>query len=148
MATTYINLLYHLVFSTKGRRPLIQPAICDELYAYMGGIVRAKGGVLLEIGGMPDHVHLVVKLPADLALAELLRVVKSNSSKWVNDRRGRGNPFAWQTGYPAFTVSESQLLRLRRYVQDQEAHHGRQSFQEELVALLERHGIEYDPRYL
>jgi len=148
MAGTFANLLYHIVFSTKHRRPLIQPALRNELYKYIGGIVRGQHGVLLEIGGMPDHVHLVTKFKADQSVAEMLRLVKCNSSKWANDRPNRAEEFNWQTGYAAFTVSESQLGAVRSYVRNQEEHHRLRTFQEEFAELLKKHGIEYDERYV
>jgi REP element-mobilizing transposase RayT len=97
---------------------------------------------------MPDHVHLVARFRADVAVADLLRVIKANSSKWANERPDRAAVFAWQAGYGAFTVSESQLEVVRRYVQRQEEHHRELTFQEEFVALLKKHSIEYDERYL
>jgi REP element-mobilizing transposase RayT len=148
MPASHTNLLYHIVFSTKERRPLITPALQAELYPYIGGIVRSERGILLDVGGMPDHVHLVARLRADVALADLVRLVKANSSKWANERRDLTDGFAWQTGYGAFTVSQSQLPTVRQYVQTQERHHRRKTFQEEFVALLKKHGIEYDERYL
>ncbi len=148
MPSTYTNLLYHLVFSTKHRREFITPDLRDELYPYLGGAIRDEGGILLECGGMPDHVHLLVKLPADLAIATLLRTIKSKSSKWIHERPDFDRRFAWQTGYGAFTVSQSQVDRVRKYIQTQERHHRRATFQEELVSLLKKNQIEYDERYL
>jgi REP element-mobilizing transposase RayT len=148
MASTYTNLLYHVVFSTKDRIPLIQPDLQERLYEYMGGIIRGEGGVLLQIGGVPDHVHLLTKLKADTAVAVLLRLLKSNSSKWVNEERLIPGRFGWQTGYAAFTVSESQAAKVRNYIRTQESHHAKVSFKEELIALLKKHRIEYDERYI
>jgi REP element-mobilizing transposase RayT len=148
MATTFTNLLYHVVFSTKDRVPLIHKGLQERLYEYMGGIIRGEGGVLIEIGGVADHVHLLTKLKADTAVAVLLRLLKSNSSKWVNDERLIAGRFGWQTGYPAFTVSESQASRVRNYIRTQESHHTKVSFKAELIALLKKHRIEYDERYI
>jgi REP element-mobilizing transposase RayT len=148
MPSSYTHLLYHVVFSTKERRPLITPALRTELYPYIGGIIRDQRGILLEIGGMPDHVHLVVRIRPDMAVADLVRLVKSNASKWVHERTDLTTEFAWQTGYGAFTVSASQLETVRRYVQNQEEHHRKQTFQEEVLWLLKKHGIEYDERFL
>lgn len=148
MASTFTNLLYHIVFSTKDRIPLIQSDLQERLYEYMGGIIRGEGGVLLEIGGIPDHVHLLAKLRADTAVSVMLRLLKSNSSKWVNDERLIKGRFAWQTGYAAFSVSESQAAKVRKYIRGQEAHHAKVSFKEELIALLKKHRIEYDERYI
>lgn len=148
MPGTYTNLLYHIVFSTKNRRSLVTKHLKDDLYAYMGGIVRGEGGTLLEIGGMADHVHLLVKLKPTLALSDFLRVLKSNSSKWANERPGRIKKLGWQEGYAAFTVSESQVEKVAEYIRNQEQHHRGRDFKKELISLLQKHGIEYDEKYL
>jgi REP element-mobilizing transposase RayT len=148
MANTLTNLLYHVVFSTKQREPLIRDKWKSELYPYLGGIVRKERGTLLEAGGTADHVHLLLKLPASIAIADMLRLIKANSSKWINESEFSPGAFAWQAGYGAFSVSESQAPAVGRYIQNQVEHHRAQSFQEEFVALLERHGVAYDPRHL
>jgi putative transposase len=148
MARTYTNLLFHLVFSTKDRIPFIGPSIRDELHAYMGGIIRDLGGIALEIGGVEDHVHLLVKLKPTLALADVLRELKSGSSKWLNEEKMKLRKFGWQDGYAAFSVSESQAGRVRAYIKNQVEHHRQVSFQDELRELLRKHGIEFDERYM
>ena len=148
MASTYTHLLYHVVYGTKHRQPLIQPDLRERLYEYIGGIVREEGGTLVEIGGVADHVHLALRLRATPAVADVIKVVKAKSSKWVNDNRLTATRFAWQKGYAAFSVSPSQLERLVKYIRTQEQHHRRLSFKEELITLLEKHGIEYDERYV
>lgn len=148
MPSTYTNLLYHIVFSTKQRRPYITEDLREELCRYIGGIIRAEGGVQLEIGGTSDHIHILAKLKPAISVSEILNKVKSNSSKWANDQKMKVRKFAWQEGYSAFSVSESQVPNLVQYIRSQEEHHRKQSFQEELLALLELHGIEYDPTYL
>jgi putative transposase len=149
MPGSYTNLLYHLVFSTKGRRPLIDARLKEPLYDYMGGIVRGmKHCNLLEIGGIADHVHMLVRLPPTLAVADALRVYKANSSKWANERARRKGWFEWQEGYAAFTVSQSQVARLTAYIQNQEQHHRKLDFRRELITLLKRHGIQFEERYL
>jgi putative transposase len=148
MATTFTNLLYHLVFSTKDRQLLLTPELLVEVCGYMGGIVREHDGVLLDAGGMADHVHLVIKLKPDVSISELMRLVKANSSKWINERPGAQPRFEWQAGYGAFSVSESQLAVVRNYVRHQEEHHRRRSFQEEFLEMLRRHGISFDERYV
>ena len=109
MASTLTNLLYHIVFSTKHREPIITKPIRADLYAYIGGIVSGEGGVLLDIGGMPDHVHLVTRFKSEPSVATMLKKIKSKSSQWLNDKPNRPGRFQWQTGYGAFTVSVSQL---------------------------------------
>lgn len=147
MAHTYTNLLTHIIFSTKDREPMITVALQDDLLAYMGGIVRELGGTLRAAGARPDHVHLLCSLSPTLAIADALRVVKTNSSLWVHrERRLRG--FNWQSGYGAFSVSHSQALAVVRYILDQEKHHRKMSFQEELVTFLNENGISYDERYI
>ena len=148
MSGTYTNLLYHIVFSTKSRIPFIGQSIADDLYKYVGGIVRGEDGVLLEMGGMPDHVHLLLKLKPSIALSDLLRQLKANSSKWLNQSGRHARKFGWQDGYAAFTVSESQVARVARYIRDQEQHHRGLPFKTELLALLKRHRVEYDETYL
>jgi len=148
MANTFTNLLFHIVFSTKHRAPFVHESLRERLYGYMGGILREEGGILLEIGGMPDHAHLLARLKADCSVAEAVRTVKSSSSKWVHQTFPERVDFAWQTGYAAFSVSESQVATVRRYIKNQEQHHTRLSFKDELIALLQKHGIEFDERYL
>ena len=148
MAATFTRLLYHVVFSTKSRVPFIDPKVRTELYPLMEGIVRRHKGWLLALGGMPDHVHLLLRLKPDLAIADLVRHVKGGSSKWVHEQVGLCPEFAWQLGYAAFSVSESKEGAVRAYIAKQEAHHRRATFEEELVGLLRKHGIEFDPRYI
>ena len=148
MASTYTKLLYHIVYSTKERRPLITPDLREPLYKYIGGIIRGEGAHLIEIGGVQDHIHIVAKLKPIHAPAELIKIFKSKSSKWVNETPGRDFRFEWQTGYGAFTVSPSQLPTLIEYVRNQEEHHRKLTFQEEFIVLLKKHGIEYNERYL
>jgi REP element-mobilizing transposase RayT len=148
MANTYSELIYHVIFSTKRREPLISAGLCSDLYAYIGGIVRARKSMLVEIGGMPDHLHLVIRMCPDLSVAELVRLVKADSSKWVNERPDSIGRFGWQEGYGAFSVSSSQLPGVCEYVQRQSEHHRTRAFQEEYVEFLRRHEIEFDESYL
>jgi len=148
MGSTLTNLLYHVVFSTKSREPMIIPDIQDELHRYMGGILKGEGGVPLEIGGMSDHIHMLIKLRPVHALSEIMRKVKGSSSKWINDKKQLPGKFAWQDGYGAFSVSESQLSSVIRYVKEQEKHHRKLSFKDEFIQLLKRHRVEYDERHL
>lgn len=142
------NLLYHVVFSTKSRKPLITESLCNEIHKYIGGIIRGEGGILLEIGGMPDHIHLALKFKADHSVADMMRRIKANSSKWVNEHNKISGRFSWQSGYGAFTVSESQADAVIDYIRRQNEHHRKKTFQEEFVQLLDRHGIQYDERYI
>jgi REP element-mobilizing transposase RayT len=146
MAGTYSNLLYHLVFSPKGREPLIRPEFREGLYEYLGGIVRGEKGTTIEIGGMPDHLHLLVALKTELSLAEFTKILKAKSSKWVNEQRLLKDRFSWQVGYGAFTVSHSQRDKVQHYIRNQAEHHRVVTFQEEFLQFLHKHRIEYDPQ--
>jgi len=146
MAKTFTKLNYHIVFSTKERAPLITDEIRDRLYKYLGGVVRGEKGSLLEIGGVEDHVHILARFGAAIAVSEMVQRIKGNSSHWLNQQLGIW--FAWQTGYGAFTVSESQLAAVRKYIQRQREHHQKVSFKEELISLLRKHRIEFDERDL
>ena len=137
-----------MVFSTRTREPLIQTQIEGELYRYMGGIIKGEGGVLIQIGGMPDHVHIVLKLKPIHRLSDMMQKIKGNSSKWINDQNKLPSKFRWQDGYGAFTVSESQVPTVVKYVKDQKKHHGKLSFQDEFIQILKRHKVEYNEQYL
>jgi putative transposase len=147
MAGTYTNLNFHLVFSTKERRQLITTNIEAELYKYIGGIVRNLDGHLLAANGMPDHIPLLVKLKPKVAISDIVRDIKANSSAWLNEQT-KIYKFGWQDGYAAFTVSQSQIERVKGYIRNQKNRHKRMSFKEELLELLVRNHIEYDERYL
>jgi putative transposase len=148
MAGTYTNLLYHVVFSTKERRQFIVPAIEAELHGYLGGIVKGLEGRLLEVNGAADHLHLLLKLPPKISMSDAVRVIKANSSKWLNEEKSKLRKFGWQDGFSAFSVSESQVGRIQGYIRNQKQRHRRMSFQDELLALLAKHRVEYDEKYL
>jgi REP element-mobilizing transposase RayT len=148
MAHTYSNLLVHALFSTKDRTPLLDAELKPELFSYMGGIITQLRGKPLLIGGPKDHVHLLFVLPCSLSVADLMEKVKANSSKWVKNRWRNRSHFAWQTGYTAFSVSQSNLESVKRYIASQETHHRRITFQEEVLAFLKKHEIPYDPRFV
>ena len=147
MPQSYTSLHYHLIFSTKQRAPSIGADVAARLYSYLGGILANIGGTLVEAGGTADHVHLLAGLSPRVAVADALRVIKTNSSKWMHEEVGR-REFGWQDGYGAFAVSCSNLDRVRQYIRQQEEHHRRMSFAEELVAFLKRHKVTYDERYI
>ncbi len=148
MAQTLAKLIVHVVFSTKDRRALITPDIVADLYGYIGGICRGYNSPLLAINGTADHVHLLISLSKNIALAELMLAIKRDSSRWI---KGKGREFAdfhWQERYGAFSVSESQVATVRSYIARQPERHAKQSFEEELMAIARRHGVDFDPRYL
>lgn len=145
---SYVSLLVHYVWSTKNREPLVASSWQDKLYAYIGGIVKHKRGRLICAGGMPDHVHLYVAQPATISVAQVVNVIKSNSSGWIHDTIPNMKGFHWQDKYGAFSVSKSAEKIVIEYIRNQREHHRVRSFQEEFVAFLKRYGVEYDPKYL
>ena len=147
MSSTYLSLHYHLVFSTKGREPLIAAPWLSRLHLYLGGVANGLGARSEVVGGTADHVHLLVELRATHTLADFMRELKKASSKWCHDEMGQDN-FAWQEGYAAFTVSASALDEVRRYIENQEEHHRKRSFRDELKIMLQRSGVKFDERYL
>ena len=146
--STFTKLAYHVVFSTKYRRPLIQAALEKRLYEYIGGIIRAQKGCLIEIGGIEDHIHLLVNLSPIKAISDTIRDIKANVSRWCNELPDQTSRFEWQAGYGAFTVSYSHLEAVTRYIQNQREHHKTKTFEEEYIRLLELHDIEFEHRYL
>jgi REP element-mobilizing transposase RayT len=147
MPSTHLSLHYHLVFSTKDRPPLIIPAWRDRLHAFLGGTVNTLGGIPEAIGGVADHVHLLIGLRATHCLPDVMREIKSVSSRWVHDEIC-GRAFQWQEGYGIFTVGAPQCADLRGYIARQEEHHRTRTFQEEYVEFFQRGGVEYDERNL
>jgi putative transposase len=145
---SYTNLLYHFVFSTKRREPLLHTDLRPRLYEYLGGGLRDEKCIALAINGTADHVHILAKLRQDKAVSEVLRGIKANSSGWIHKTYPELVRFAWQEGYGAFTVSESRVEMVKEYIRNQEKHHQKTTFQEEFVRLLKAHGIEFDARYL
>lgn len=145
---SYISSYYHCVFSTKSRRPLIHPLLRERLWPFLGGIARQQNMKAIEIGGMPDHVHILLSLPSTLSIAKALQLIKGGSSKWVHDTFREHWAFGWQIKYGAFGVSVSLLDKTIQYIKTQEQHHRKMTFQEEFLALLKKHRIAYDERYL
>ena len=148
MPQSFACLHHHVIFSTKNRAPLITAEIQPRLYAYIGGILRENKCCLVAAGGMPDHIHLLIELSRELSMAEALRRIKSNSSKWIHQTFADQRTFAWQAGYGAFAVSYSNLESVKHYLASQAEHHQKTTFQEEFRAFLLRHEIAYDERYL
>jgi REP element-mobilizing transposase RayT len=148
MSDSYTNLLYHIVFSTKDRRPLITSEYEPRLYDYIGGTIRSLGGICLELNGTEDHIHLLAKLRPDRAVSDVLRDLKANASGWMHDVFPSLKHFSWQRGYGAFTVSQSNVDELRRYIAKQKEHHRKFSFRDEFIEFLKANGMEYDERYV
>ena len=147
MGDSYTNLLYHIVFSTKDRRPLITPDYEVRLYDYIGGTIRDLGGISLALNGT-DHVHLLAKLRPDRALSDVLRKLKANASGWMHRVFPRLENFTWQRGYGAFTVSQSNVREVSEYIARQKQHHKKISFRDEFLRFLIANEIKFDERYL
>lgn len=146
MGSTFFSLHYHIVFSTKDRRPLIRAEWRPRLHSYLGGIIRGMNGVAEIVGGVDDHLHLLASLRPVHRIADVLRDMKKDSTNWVKENFERH--FSWQEGYAAFTVSSSATEAVKHYIANQEAHHRKHSFVDELKDLLERAGITYEEKYL
>lgn len=145
---SYTSLLYHVVFSTKNRVPFLEPDSLPRVQQYIGGTLRSLKSKLLAAGDAADHVHLAASLHPTHAVADAVRIIKCNSTNWIHDTFPRWRNFEWQEGYAAFTVSQSVLSRLERYIANQAAHHAKHSFVDELRALLTKHRIEFDEAHL
>jgi REP element-mobilizing transposase RayT len=146
--STFTKLSYHLVFATKHRAPIISTAFQSRLYEYIGGIICAKNGHILEIGGVADHLHIAANLSPKIAVSDVIRDIKGGSSSWINTEKVAPAHFDWQRGYAAFTVSQSNLESVLLYIRNQEEHHRTKSFEEEFIEFLERHQIAYKREYL
>lgn len=148
MPGTFSQILLHVVFSTKQREPWITADVAERLYAYVGGIVRAEKGVLYDIGGIEDHVHLYLRWRPDASVSDLMRTVKARSSKWVHDTFPALGAFGWQEGYSVFSVSKSQEGAVRAYIAGQREHHKQEDFKSELLRMLLVHEVVFDERYV
>ncbi len=148
MANTFTALFYHIVFSTKNRVEYIKPEIEARVWAYIGGIARKHGLTALQVGGMRDHVHVLVLAGPTFAPSEIAKSLKGDSSKWIHEEFPLLRGFAWQDGYGAFTVSKSNVETVIDYIRNQHEHHRKKTFQEEYLEFLNRHEIEYDERYV
>ena len=146
MGSTFFSLHYHLIFSTKERFPMIRAEWRPQLHSYVGGIIRGMNGVAEIVGGVSDHIHILASLRPVHRVADVMRELKKESTNWVKDMFE--SRFAWQEGYAAFSVSPSNTDAVRRYIADQERHHAKKSFIDELKQCLEQAGIEYDEKYL
>jgi putative transposase len=148
MANTYSTLYYHIIFSTKGRVSWLKPEIEQRVWEYIGGIARQNKLVALQLGGFDDHIHSLISAPTSIPPSKIAQLLKGDSSLWIHTEFPELKEFAWQDGYGAFTVSKSGLNDVIRYIQNQREHHQRRSFQEEYRDFLEKHGIDYDEKYL
>jgi REP element-mobilizing transposase RayT len=145
--STHHGILLHVVFSTKYRKPLLDDVWRDDLFAYIGGTVRDHKATLLKSGGIEDHIHLLLRIHPQFAISKTIQLLKSNSSKWINEEQKTTTEFRWQRGYGAFSVSQSMTETVKQYIANQREHHRRQSFEDEYLAMLRKHNIEFDPQY-
>jgi putative transposase len=148
MSQSLVKNLVHLVYSTKQRKAWISAETRDGLYAYQAGILSRWNSPAMVIGGVEDHVHLLFSLSKNNALVKIVEEVTKGSSKWMKADGPRNKDFHWQSGYAAFSVSESNVAEVRRYIETQDEHHRRMTFQDELRALFERHAVSFDERYV
>ena len=149
MPQSLAKVLIHIIFSTKDRYPfLIDHAIRSEMHAYLGGACKGLGCPVLIVGGVADHVHIFCSLTRNYSIAKVLADVKRESSKWVKTKGTILRKFAWQNGYGLFSVGQSQIEDVRRYIREQEEHHLTKTFQEEYREFLEKYEVEYDERYV
>ncbi len=146
--STHQQLLYHIVFSTKNRQRWLTEGFREEVFAYLAGTCNGLNGFAIIVGGYSDHAHLLVRIPAKIAVAEFVGKLKANTSKHINDTSGILRKFAWQDGYGAFTVSVSNKDQVYRYIENQVEHHRSHSFEDEYLGLLKKHEVEYDPEYV
>ena len=145
---SFTSSLFHCVWSTKRREPLLNSELRERLWAYLGGIARENRMKALAIGGAADHVHVLLSLPPTISVAKAIQLLKGNSSKWIHETFPKLRSFEWQEGYGAFSIGVSALDATVRYVRNQAAHHRTQSFREEFLTMLRRHGFDYDESVL
>ena len=148
MSNTYAALYYHIIFSTKHRQRWIKPDLEERIWPYLGGIARENEMTALKVGGIEDHVHILLSAPTKIAPSKAAQLIKGGSSKWIHETFPVLHGFAWQDGYGAFTVSKSNVPQVERYIENQREHHRTRTFQQEFVEFLKRHDVEYDERYL
>ena len=145
---SYVSYHFHCVFSTKERRPFLTPELRTRLWPFLGGIARLNKMKAIEVGGVADHVHILLSLPATMPVSKAMQLVKGGSSKWIHENFPDQRLFAWQEKYGAFSVCVSQMDKIIQYIQGQEEHHRKLTFQEEFLMFLKKYHIEYDERYL
>ena len=148
MSHSYANILVHCAFSTKERLKVISPDFRKRLWAYIGGIARENGMKALAVGGVDDHIHILLSLPATMSLSKGIQLLKAGSSKWIHDNFPKHGKFSWQEGYGAFSIGISQRDEKVAYIEGQEAHHKKRNFKEEFRAFLDEQGVHYDERFI
>ncbi len=146
--STHQQLLYHIVFSTKNRQPWLRDGFREKVFAYMAATIKELGGFAIIIGGYYDHVHLLLRIPAKIAVSDFVGQLKASTSKHINESSGIIRKFGWQDGYGAFTVSLSAKDKVYAYIENQLEHHKRQTFEQEYISLLAKHEVQYDDKYV
>ncbi len=148
MAGTFSQIYIQVIFAVKGRANLIRKEWKDDLHKYLAGIIKKKGHKSIIVNGMPDHIHSFIGLKPVMAISDLVRDMKNNSSNFINDRKLVKGKFSWQDGYGAFSYSDSDINNVYQYILNQEVHHQKKTFREEYIGLLDQFGIEYNEKYL
>ena len=146
--SSHHGILVHVVFSTKYRKPMLCESWRDGLFAYIGGTIKEHDAVLIKSGGTEDHVHLLIRFHPKHSISATIKLLKANSSRWINEHQNLPRKFSWQPGYGAFSVSVSNIETVKSYIGNQAEHHKSRSFRDEFLALLDRHGMEFDERYV
>jgi putative transposase len=146
--STFVSNLVHFVWGTANREPLLRKSWRDRLHGYIGGVLANKKGKLLAAGGIEDHIHVLASLPATMSLSQAAGAMKANSSRWIYENAPKSKGFDWQAGYGAYSVSKSAEAQVTAYIKNQEEHYHQWKFTTEFMALLEKHGIPYEERYL
>ena len=146
--SSHHGILVHVVFSTKYRKPLLHDDWRDDVFAYIGGTIKDHKAVLLKSGGIEDHIHLLIKFHPTFAISSTIQLLKANSSKWINDQNKTNHKFQWQSGYGAFSVSQSMVDAVKKYFANQREHHRKLTFHDEYLAMLSKHQIEFDAKYV
>ncbi|MFG0267933.1 MAG: IS200/IS605 family transposase [Rhodopirellula sp. JB055] len=146
--SSHHGILLHVVFSTKYRKPVLHDDWRDDLFGYIGGTIREHKTTLLQSGGIEDHVHLLIRCHPQFAISSTIQLLKANSSRWINEEQQLPRKFQWQSGYGAFSVSHSKAETVKRYIANQREHHRKRTFQDEYLAILKKHEIEFDPQYV
>ena len=148
MANTYTQITIQAVFAVRYRQSLIDPSFENDLYKYMTGIIQSEGHKMLQINGMPDHIHILFGMRTHQSLADLMKIVKAKSSKWVNKNNLSPHKFAWQNGFGAFSYSQDSLPYVARYIANQKQHHLKKSFKKEYKKILEEYEVEHESEYV
>lgn len=148
MSQSLSKMYVHIIFHTKYNQSLILPEVEKELYAYIGGIIKENDSVPVKINGTQDHIHILAIMSKNIALAKLVEEIKRNSSRWIKSKGANYQQFAWQGGYAGYSVSQSVVGRVKKYIENQKEHHKTKSFQDEYVAFLKEYGIDFDEDYL